>query len=386
MSAPHAVDPAGRLHIVLEHDAAGIVAVDIRSTRPAYASRALIGRTPAEAVRLAPLLFSLCGGAQRVAALAACADAQGIEATPAERDARGFALELERVREHALRLLMDWPQALGLEAWRDDAAQLFALHRRMADAGEDGLQATREASRALEAFVRRRVLSDVASWTALTETDGEADGTGQTALERLLRRLAACGWQALGAGTGSVPLEAFDQAEWRSRLAHAAASYALFPHIDGEARETTPYSRQREAPAVAAATRRWGEGLIARLLALACELDFSLAKLQDYLERSVDVSPPQAAEGAPDASGEGIGIVQAARGQLIHRVSLSQGRIRDYRIVAPTEWNFHPRAAAARALSRLPFRDAESCAAQARALICAVDPCVEYELDIRRHA
>lgn len=386
MSTPHAVDLAGRLHIVLEHDAAGIVTVDIRSTRSAYASRALIGRTPAEALRLAPLLFSLCGGAQRVAALTACADALGIEATSAESDARGFALELERVREHALRLLMDWPQALGLEARRDDAAQLFALHRRMADACHDSLRAAHKAWPALETFVRRWVLGDADDWTVLLDAEGDTSDGGRIALEQLLLRIAATGWQLLGNDIRTAPLELFDVHEWRSRLTHAEASYALFPHIDGEARETTPYSRQADAPAVSAAARRWGNGLATRLIALACELDFSLTKLQDYLERSVDVSPPQTVNGPPDASGEGIGIVQAARGQLIHGVSLKLGRIRDYRVVAPTEWNFHPRGVAARALSRLAFRDVKSCAAQARALICAIDPCVDYELDIRHHA
>ena len=41
--------------------------------------------------------------------------------------------------------------------------------------------------------------------------------------------------------------------------------------------------------------------------------------------------------------GEGFAAVNSARGRLYHRLKLDGGgRIVDYAIVAPTEWNFHP--------------------------------------------
>ena len=43
-------------------------------------------------------------------------------------------------------------------------------------------------------------------------------------------------------------------------------------------------------------------------------------------------------------SGDGIAWVENARGLLIHRVRLTRRTSRHYGIVAPTEWNFHPRA------------------------------------------
>ena len=54
------------------------------------------------------------------------------------------------------------------------------------------------------------------------------------------------------------------------------------------------------------------------------------------------------------ADGVGLGQVQAARGLLVHRVAIRAGRVADYRILAPTEWNFHPQGAAALGLATLP--------------------------------
>jgi hydrogenase large subunit len=44
----------------------------------------------------------------------------------------------------------------------------------------------------------------------------------------------------------------------------------------------------------------------------------------------------------PD-EGEGVGLVEAARGGLGHWLSIRKGRIAGYQIVAPTTWNFSPR-------------------------------------------
>jgi len=85
-----------------------------------------------------------------------------------------------------------------------------------------------------------------------------------------------------------------------------------------------------------------------------------------------------------EATGKGIGIaqVQAARGLLIHRVAIHRGRISDYRILAPTEWNFHPRGVVFQGLAALPISDADTLARQAGLFVTAVDPCVDYHVTI----
>jgi uptake hydrogenase large subunit len=382
MSAGSVIEPGGRLYLALAHSNGRIAQVDITSSRPVDAARVLIGRTPREAVRLVPLLFSLCGGAQRIAALIACENAQDLEPTLAEQAARDFALQLETTREHALRILLDWPAALGIEPDHDTAAQLLAQQRLIAGSLTDDRGTAHDSTRQLTALIRETVLGD--GWEQATGT-GAFGSRSRAMLQRLLHTLHTNDWQTLGAGCSTRHLESFSDRAWQARLTHAASGYAQRPEIDGQARETTPYARQSGTPLVKAAVRRWGDGLATRLLALAGELNSTLPKLQDYLEQAGYAAPAEPFDD-DSAAGEGIGVVEAARGKLMHRITLSQGRIQDYAIVAPTEWNFHPRGVAAQALAQLAFRSEASCAAQARALICAIDPCVAYDLDIRRHA
>ena len=44
-----------------------------------------------------------------------------------------------------------------------------------------------------------------------------------------------------------------------------------------------------------------------------------------------------------------IAAVETARGPLLHFARVRDGRIEDYHVLAPTEWNFHPRGLLARA-------------------------------------
>ena len=53
------------------------------------------------------------------------------------------------------------------------------------------------------------------------------------------------------------------------------------------------------------------------------------------------------------------------------------------RILAPTEWNFHPQGAIARALAGLDGSDDNALRRQAALLIEAVDPCVGYRLRVQ---
>ena len=96
-----------RLRLTLRDDVVAAVAVSCE--RPDVAA-ALAGRPADEAVSLVPLIYSLCGQAQGVAARAALAAARG-SATARYVDA---AVAAEAMREHAWKLLVDWPRQLGV--------------------------------------------------------------------------------------------------------------------------------------------------------------------------------------------------------------------------------------------------------------------------------
>ena len=125
-------------------------------------------------------------------------------------------------------------------------------------------------------------------------------------------------------------------------------------------------------PLVDRLVERHGNGLLTRLVG-------RLTELARTFER-VDEPPRKGTASQPASLGKGVGIgrAEAARGRLYHRLRLVDGVVEEYRILAPTEWNFAPGGVAARALSALSGPSRER---QARLLINAIDPCVGYRLE-----
>jgi Ni,Fe-hydrogenase I large subunit len=82
------------------------------------------------------------------------------------------------------------------------------------------------------------------------------------------------------------------------------------------------------------------------------------------------------------ADGSGLAWVDNARGLLIHQVRLAGDRVQQYRIVAPTEWNFHPTGALHRALQGAPVADAAAAQQLAERLVHSLDPCVACRVEL----
>jgi len=178
--------------------------------------------------------------------------------------------------------------------------------------------------------------------------------------------------------------------------------FAQFPTWNGQCQETGPWTRLRHRAPLAngrntATTGAWTR-LTSRWLELI-ELVFLSTRDAGLLGSDSSIHaqhPPGTPEGGwtlnsdpnkPDlrkpplasgalnlAPGQAIAWVEMARGLLLHWVQLdSEGQVADYRVVAPTEWNFHPEGALAQALRALPAEDTTS----AWILGAAYDACVE---------
>jgi Ni,Fe-hydrogenase I large subunit len=83
--------------------------------------------------------------------------------------------------------------------------------------------------------------------------------------------------------------------------------------------------------------------------------------------------PPHAAAQRFD-DGSAAAWVDSARGWLLHWVRLDADVIADYRVLAPTEWNFHPRGGAVQAFRALAGEVATPLALAA--VTIAYAPCV----------
>src|SRR3954470_8300171 len=98
----------------------GIVVIDstvadvrLRSSRTTGIGAMLAGRPVSEALSLVPMLFSLCGMVQGIAAVSACESAIGITVSPAQQAARDLLILAEMADSHTWQVTMEWPRLTG---------------------------------------------------------------------------------------------------------------------------------------------------------------------------------------------------------------------------------------------------------------------------------
>ena len=381
----------GRLNIRLKVGKGAVEEVDIESSRPVHASRVFHGKPVAESQKLLPMLFSVCGTAQACAGVRACEQALGVRASPRIEGLRDALVNMETLREHLWRILLDWPSLTGAAADEAGVAEAVAIQQAYRQAlcpegapfrlgGADcraDLEALEGTLERLSGLLRRRVFAmPTGEWLALTGREALivwAD-TEQTVAARLIDQVLRDGWAHAGA-CESRALPALPELELHRAMRDA--EYLEQPQWHGHCCETSSLTRM-DSPLLEVLKREYGNGLLVRLVARLTEI----ARLAGGLRPDSGDSPGEGTGGL-DPVNPGIGQAAAARGHLVHRVELKGDVIGSDQILAPTEWNFHPKGVVVRALSALTG-DAASIEKQARLLIDAIDPCVGYELNLVR--
>ncbi len=66
----------------------------------------------------------------------------------------------------------------------------------------------------------------------------------------------------------------------------------------------------------------------------------------------------------------------------MHYAQVENKVISDYRIMAPTEWNFHPQGLIKQSLLDVLQRNPSSLEQALRCVINVIDPCVGYQLEL----
>jgi coenzyme F420-reducing hydrogenase alpha subunit len=394
-------DPAGKLQIRI-----GPTGTTIGSSRPVRAASVFVGREPGETARLLPALFSICATAQSVACAGALDQAQGLEPAPSVLAQRRRLVEAETLREHLWRILLDWPRLLDLEPDVQAMARAMDGYARLRVAlarGKDQLEqgggsekpvsdAAREAMGVLADLVAERVLGTApGNWLdSLQGLDALAAwsmGTS-TGAARLVTRVLDDDHADLGRSEIETLPESDAvriSAELGPRLGSGAADeFVARPTWDGEPRETSPLTRGLDAPLVRDLVARFGNGILTRLAAQLLEV----ARIASGAEPAGEIPAagprtPGADDRMPLSLAPGVGLAQvpAARGLLIHRVEVRDGRVADYRILAPTEWNFHPQGVVTAGLDAIAARvRGPELGPLAELFVAAVDPCVDFDL------
>ncbi len=386
--------PAGAIGIHLYHRSGTVTGVHIASTRPDTVAQVFIGKTPEQLLDTVPLLFTLCGNAQAYAALSACRAALGLATEPDLDAARNLLVQLETLREHAWRILLDWPGFVGVDPDKKALAALLKFDvlfkRYLFKNGEAFKLDSRldiDATQLTDLIAELEALIDVSIFNGRLADFQMLSGESQLqdwlqqndALPaHLLNYLYSRNWAASGQNAMAClpPLDA----EALNRQMQERATFSRMPGWQGRCFETTLLNRQLSQPLIADLRSRYGNGLMVRMLARLLEIALIPSQLKQLLMQITDPSALSAMTAAND--GLGLSQIQAARGLLIHRLELRQGRVYDYRLVAPTEWNFHPDGVVVQSLKHLQAESLNDLRRQAELLINAIDPCVQYALNL----
>lgn len=377
------------IHIVVD----GGRKAAIRSDRPVHAARVFVGKETEAALRLLPMLFSVCGLAQAAAGTHAVKAALGECHTGTVTRAHAALVRLEIAREHLWRISMDWPRFTQHRLGSAPLAAMQSLLPTSQEALFDGNPfalepAVRHDTDSLDSILAeldRLLEQDVlgippGDWLAMPSVAALADYARDTAgaVPEFLRLLHREGWQAACPSSPAfLPALAVDAVD--AVLANGTAdAFVEAPDWDGHPCETSPLTRGAGNQLLEAVKQDYGAGLLARAVASIDEL---AATARDVRAVLAGEKPP-AIHADQTGAAAGVAQVEAARGLLLHRVVVADGRIDDYRVVAPTEWNFHPSGPVSEALAALPQADRQVAEMQAALFVTLMDPCVAWSLEV----
>jgi uptake hydrogenase large subunit len=301
----------------------------------------LSGLSCADAVRMLPLLYGVCAKAQGAAAAAALAAARG-ELTP--------SVIPREVLEEAVRELLLSVFAGSLHSFVREAAPKI---RNPAE-----LRVTVESALGVSAgtWLQLSTLRDLQCWSSSTDSP----------LAREFGRRAALPEPVVASNL----LPVLD----------AAASLEL----TSEQLTSHPEWRQRPAE-TGSVSREWDHPLTQDLAArpLLHRWITRLIELARYSSTGTTSTLGRVCAIAATAAGHGRATVETARGLLIHDVLIAHDKVVHYRLVAPTDWNFHPRGTVQRWLEGAPADSQEAAVDWMRRASEALDPCMECRIAAR---
>lgn len=105
--------------------------------------------------------------------------------------------------------------------------------------------------------------------------------------------------------------------------------------------ETGPIARFmiEKNPLIRELHRRGKDSILTRVVARVSEIAHLLKKSKDLLE-NIDLSEPSCISPKTlNLNATGIGLCEAARGSLLHKIEIENGLIKSYDIITPTVWN-----------------------------------------------
>ncbi len=339
----------------------------------------LEGRPAEDALVINPRVCGICGHAHLIAtvkALESCIE--GLEISPKASIIRELTLNLELIQNHFKWFYLTLLPQLHLEQKLLLASEVSRLisqaiahlagqypHNSYAIVGGitseptsiEILSVRNLLKEVIAFFEKHMVVADTTRLLGCEKTQTLLSHQGD--LPQLLNLLLEKGWQSEGRSFDrfivfgeSLYFQRGKSIKTRIQPHISERFVEVSPNSDSLAQNVTykqkyyevgPLSRAMllKTPLIKDAHRRYGDSLFSRILARSCEtiqlLHHSLGLLSQIdLSQPSWIEPPQSIK---RVSAEGVGAVEAARGSLIHRVKLQEGRIQKWQIITPTQWN-----------------------------------------------
>ncbi|WP_432474105.1 nickel-dependent hydrogenase large subunit [Amphritea sp. HPY] len=160
-------------------------------------------------------------------------------------------------------------------------------------------------------------------------------------------------------------------------------SWCKAPRLDNRVVEVGALARQlvNRHPLIEDLVSSSGGNVQNRMLARLLELALVIPQMEQWA-REIDPLQPFCHQGELPEHADGVGMVEAARGSLGHWLSIRDGRIANYQIIAPTTWNFSPRdqqgipGALEQALAGAPVLAGETDPVAVQHIVRSFDPCM----------
>ncbi len=369
--------------------------VEISSTRPLHASRILIGKTPDQALAMIPLIFNVCSIAQAHAARLAIEQKLDRDGDYAQETARNILVLAETAKEYLLLIFLDWPRLFQIDNKNPKISYLgqmvkdfsvalfkqgkpFSLNSQLNEQAEEVLHLI---NRLDEFLVETLFQTPLENWLGYENASmyhwaKETD----TLAAQTVNFLYEYNWVSQGY-TECAGLPELDEAALLKIFnSDSVEQFISQPQWQGQCFETTALIRQFYHPIIQDLYGEYSAGLITRWVARLIDLANIPQQMRALFKQlNAQVKSPINTQLAHDL---GISQVEAARGRLVHRVEIEQGRICQYQILAPTEWNFHPRGVLVQSLQELDGKDRQELEQLAHLIINTFDPCVGYQLSV----
>lgn len=341
--------------------------------------RMLRGQRAPQVGRTLSSVFTLCAHAHRHTAALALAAAQG-QAQELTASEPPLLLWLETARDHLRSIALDWPQRLpdatGTATtldWLRDCPLSLAAGRPDADANTAWAELAQ-----LRAWLERRIVGQsLADYLPAHRHPDALARWCQAQAARLPLAHCLASWhtvahaltpamRCLNVLDEDVALQSVQLCQLAQNLVKQP-DFAQQPTWLGQCAENGPWTRLRQRPEQGTTPHSAWSRVSARWIEL---LEIAAALPQP---RNQALAPLLASGALQLGTGEALAWCEMARGLLLHWVHLdAQGGVQDYRVLAPTEWNFHPDGALAGAVAALAPDDTLA----AQMLAAAFDPCV----------